>query len=132
MKAQNLAALIDHVATSVRTGRMSLKLYSELSTDLWQLATDLDLRKEVDKILQNISEEEMTVAIVQTYQEKEAWVIRGNDGPVPVFWNPKRGWVRTPYEAKKYVTQTSAKKALEWYHGRRFQKDNVDVIRVCE
>jgi hypothetical protein len=63
MKAQNLAALIDHVATSVRTGRMSLKLYNELSTDLWQLATDLDIREEVDEILQNISEEEMTVAM---------------------------------------------------------------------
>ena len=63
MKAQNLAALIDHVATSARTGRMSFKLYNELSADLWRLATDLDIREEVDEILQNMSEEEMTIAM---------------------------------------------------------------------
>ena len=69
---------------------------------------------------------------MEANHEKEAWVIRGNGGPVPVFWNPKEGWVRTPYEAKKYVSQSSAEKAVRWFDGRRWQADSVDVIRVCE
>ena len=62
--------------------------------------------------------------------EQEKWVLRGGTEKEPVFWNPRKGWVRTPYEAKKYASPATALKALEWYHGRRFQKDGVDVIRV--
>ena len=62
--------------------------------------------------------------------KSEKWVLRGGTEKQPLFWDPKKGWVRTPFEAKKYETQASAKTALERYHGRRFQRDGVDVIRV--
>lgn len=63
--------------------------------------------------------------------ENEKWVLRGI-GPEnkPLFWCSKKGWVRTPFEAKQYVTKNSALKALEWFDGRRFQKDGIEVIRV--
>jgi hypothetical protein len=63
--------------------------------------------------------------------ENEKWVLRVI-GPEnnPLFWCSKKGWVRTPFEAKQYVTKASALKALEWFDGRRFQKDGVEVIRV--
>ena len=62
--------------------------------------------------------------------KSEKWVLRGGTEKQPLFWDPKKGWVRTPFEAKKYETQASAKTALERYHGRRFQRDGVDVVRV--
>jgi hypothetical protein len=63
--------------------------------------------------------------------ENEKWVLRviGTENN-PLFWCSKKGWVRTPFEAKQYVTKTSALKALEWFDGRRFQKDGVEAIRV--
>jgi len=76
---------------------------------------------------------------------EEKWVIRTENGllkwslrepqhligePPYLFWCPTKGWVKTPFEAKQYSTELGAKRAVAWFHGRRWQRDNVDVVRV--
>ena len=75
--------------------------------------------------------------------EQERWVIRTENGvikwglanrrlnePPHLFWNPRTGWMDTPMEARQYATEVGALRAVAWFHGRRWQRENVEVVRV--
>ena len=76
--------------------------------------------------------------------EQERWVIRTENGvlkwgmfrgrrgnePLHLFWNPRTGWMYEHTEARQYPSEESALRAVAWFHGRRWHRENVEVVRV--
>ena len=74
--------------------------------------------------------------------EQEMWVIRTENGvlkwgrfrgqragePLHLFWNPQSGWMYRHDEARKYRSEAAARRAVSWFHGRRWQRDMVEVV----
>jgi len=63
MKAHQIAALIDLVATECQRGNMSFEVHVDLNAALWNLASERGVREEVHEILQETTEEEMSEAV---------------------------------------------------------------------
>jgi hypothetical protein len=63
MKAHQIAALIDLVATECQRGNMSFEVHNDLNAALWNLAMECGIREDVHAILQEESEAEMSEAV---------------------------------------------------------------------
>ena len=63
MKAHQIAALIDLVATECQRGNMSFEVQTDLNAALWSLAVERGIREDVHAILQEESEAEMSEAV---------------------------------------------------------------------
>jgi hypothetical protein len=63
MKAHQIAALIDLVATECQRGNMSFEVHTDLNAALWSLAVERGIREDVHAILQEESEAEMSEAV---------------------------------------------------------------------
>ena len=59
------------------------------------------------------------------------WGLAGRrDEPTHLFWNPTTGWMDTPEAARQYASEAGARRAVAWFHGRRWQRDLVEVVLV--
>jgi hypothetical protein len=67
MKANHIADLISLVADAAIRGDISIPYSSELNAALWELATQTDVREDVNDILQAQSEAEMNMATSQLF-----------------------------------------------------------------
>jgi len=63
MKAHQIAALIDLVATECQRGNMAFEVHADLNASLWNLAVERGIREDVHAILQEESEAEMSEAV---------------------------------------------------------------------
>ena len=63
MKAHQIACLIDLVTAECQRGNMSLEVHTDLNAALWNLAMERGIREDVDAILQEESEWEMSETV---------------------------------------------------------------------
>lgn len=100
-------------------------------------------RQEISDMLNDLTDEQvLAMWAVMNAQYAQRWVIRVKNGALPgsgplgrdihpfLYWNPSTGWETTTSEARQYSTELGANRAVSWFHGRRWQRDMVEVVRV--